>query len=127
MTRPAVYLDVRNIHHTARIVRHPGAYAVAGALHGGMGLMELLLRMAIVWPALLCWWSIYYPFIWLPTFVVRDVRGNRARAAQAPPPVYGPHGRRIPTEAEMDRIVWQHNAANRARWAQPQAPYREPV
>lgn len=115
-----------NIHRTARVIRHPGSYAAAGAIHGGMGLFTILFKMAVVWPAILCWWMIYYPFVWAPYRVYQEVR---ARKQAAGPVHHTPDGQRIPTEAERDAMIQRDTAAGRRVWAEKratQAPYWEP-
>lgn len=105
-----------NIHHTARVIRHPGSYAAAGAIHGGMGLMTILVKMTIVWPAILCWWVVYYPFVWAPCQVYRHVQANKAGPVQ-----HTADGRRIPTEAERDAMIQRDTAFGRKVWAEKRA------
>jgi hypothetical protein len=117
-----------NIHHTARVIRNPGSYAAAGAIHGGMGLFTILFKMAVVWPAIMCWWMIYYPFIWAPIRVYQEVQRNRQAAGLVQ---HTADGRRIPTEAERDQMIERSTRFSREHFARAKAaeahtPYWEP-
>ncbi len=117
-----------SIDRTAYRLRHPGSYAAAGAIHGGMGLFTILFKMAVVWPAIMCWWMIYYPFVWAPYRVYQEVRRNRQDAALVQ---HTPDGRRIPTAVERDQAIQRSTRSSREHFARAKAaeahtPYWQP-
>jgi hypothetical protein len=93
-----------SIDRTARALRHPGSYAAAGAIHGGMGLMTILLKMTIVWPAILCWWLVYYPLVWVPVKVYQEMAAQKS-----------PEGQQRQQDAALEARARANHAAMRAR------------
>lgn len=100
-----------SIHSTARVIRHPGSYLAAGAIHSGAGLVNILLKMTIVWPLLMCWYLVYGMF-YLMWIVAKGIRDGRRPATQEQ------------ILAEHARVNHQHMAARRAAEAQqPRGPF----
>jgi hypothetical protein len=107
-----------SIDRTAYRLRHPGSYLAAGAVHGGMGLMTILFKMAVVWPLLLCWWMSYGIFWLMWMGGVAGWRWYRGRQVR--------HGHRPPNAREQQAGFEAATARSRAHFARPQAPYWQP-